>query len=150
MRFYPSSTRTGLISAAAALAIAGAGTSPAWAAAVFHSCETTQITPTTLRVTAVESGLASGSTLNFEVTATAQCVNPGTNKPKASNKQDLSGTGSVPVGKTGTATIVQTLTADLNCSPPMTIEFTDVVVTDLDNGVSVSCPCSGVSDCRNP
>jgi hypothetical protein len=57
--------------------------------------------------------------------------------PKAENKASLSGEGDFPV-QNGKAEFSITVTADLqpNCSPPMTIVWSDITVTDTTNGIS--------------
>ena len=52
------------------------------------------------------------------------------NKPKASNKQSISSTEDVPV-QNGKALFSSDLTATFqpDCTPPMTVEFSNVVVT---------------------
>jgi hypothetical protein len=57
-------------------------------------------------------------------------VNPGSNKPKAANKTDVAGGGTFPV-QNGKANFSVTATATFqpSCSPPMTVEFSNVVVT---------------------
>jgi hypothetical protein len=59
-----------------------------------------------------------------------QCINPGSNKPKAGNKQSFSSTSNVPV-QNGKANFSEDLTATFqpDCTPPMTVEFSNVVVT---------------------
>jgi hypothetical protein len=63
------------------------------------------------------------------VSADAACVNPATNKPKAANKQSISSTSDIPV-QNGKAIFSQSLTATFqpDCTPPMTVEFSNVVV----------------------
>jgi len=73
------------------------------------------------------------------VSATALCINPGSHHPKAENKENVSSEGDFPV-QNGKADFSVTLTATFQpeCSPPMTVEFTDVTVTDTTNGISVN------------
>ena len=92
-----------------------------------------------LTVNFKEAGLGNEPTVNIQVTATAQCINPGSNHPKAANKEQASASGTFNVNN-GQATGTLTLTTTLSCSPPMTITFTNVVVTDTSNGVSKSIP----------
>lgn len=94
-----------------------------------------------LTVSGKEAGLGDLAQVEIQVTATASCINPGNKKPQAANKQDLAGGGQFPV-QNGKADFSVTLTASFqpDCSPPMTVVFTDVVVTDLTNGISKSFP----------
>ena len=57
--------------------------------------------------------------------------------PKAANKESVSEEGTFPV-QNGKANFELTLTASFKpeCSPPMTVVFSDVTVTDLTNGIS--------------
>ena len=73
------------------------------------------------------------------VTATAQCINPGQNHPKAANKESVSAEGDFPV-QNGKANFSLTVTATFqpDCSPPMTVIFTNVTVTDTTSGISKS------------
>jgi hypothetical protein len=67
------------------------------------------------------------------------CVNGGGNHPKAANKTSVSASGDFPV-QNGKANFTLTATPSFqpNCSPPMTVRFTDVVVTDTTNGLTFS------------
>jgi hypothetical protein len=57
------------------------------------------------------------------------------------NKESVSAEGQFPV-QNGKAEFSLTLTATFQpeCSPPMTVAFTDVTVTDLTTGISRSFP----------
>jgi hypothetical protein len=59
-----------------------------------------------------------------------RCVNPGQNKPKAANKQSFAAGGDFPV-QNGKAdfSVPATVTFQPPCSPPMTVEFSNVTVT---------------------
>jgi hypothetical protein len=84
----------------------------------------------TLTVSGKVAGLGQVEVITVTVSADAQCVNPGSNKPKASNKQSISSTADVPV-QNGKAIFSLDLTATFqpDCTPPMTVEFSNVVVT---------------------
>jgi hypothetical protein len=94
-----------------------------------------------LTVSGKEAGLGDEAQVSIRVTATALCINPGGNHPKAVNKESVSAEGQFPV-QNGKAEFSLTLTATFQpeCSPPMTVAFTDVTVTDLTNGISRSFP----------
>lgn len=88
-------------------------------------------------VSGKEAGLGNETQVHIEVTATAECVNGGHHHPKAENKESLSEEGDFPV-QNGKADFSLTLTASFqpDCSPPMTVRFSNVVVTDTEHGVS--------------
>lgn len=77
-----------------------------------------------------EAGLGGLVQVHIVVTATASCINPGQHHPKAANKESLSAGDNFPVqnGKADFALIV-TAVFSPECSPPMTVVFTDVEVT---------------------
>ncbi len=92
-----------------------------------------------LTVSGKEAGLGNESQVHIVVEATALCINGGGKHPKAANKLDVSSEGDFPV-QNGKANFSLTLTASFSptCSPPMTVVFTDVTVTDTTNGISRS------------
>ena len=94
-----------------------------------------------LTVSGKEAGLGNEAQVHIEVTATALCINPGSRHPKAANKADVSAGGDFPV-QNGKAEFSLTLTATFqpDCTPPMTVVFTDVTVSDTTNGISKSFP----------
>ena len=91
----------------------------------------------TLTVSGKEAGLGDESQIHIVVSATALCINGGGRHPKAVNKESVSADGTFPV-QNGKAYFSLTLTATFSpsCSPPMTVEFIDVTVTDTTNGIS--------------
>ena len=91
----------------------------------------------TLTVSGKEAGLGDEAQIHVEVSATALCINNGGNHPKAVNKADVSAAGDFPV-QNGKADFSLTLTAVFqpSCSPPMTVRFTNVTVTDTTNGLT--------------
>ena len=94
-----------------------------------------------LTVSGRESGLGDEPTVDISFTATALCINNGGHHPKAVNKESVSASGEFTVNN-GTANFSLTATATFSppCSPPMTVEFTDLVLTDTSNGLSLSIP----------
>jgi hypothetical protein len=92
-----------------------------------------------LTVSGKEAGLGDEDQVHIVVTATAACVNPGQNRPKAANKQSVSAEGNFPV-QNGKAEFSLTVTATFqpDCTPPMTVVFSDVTVTDTTSGISKS------------
>jgi hypothetical protein len=95
----------------------------------------------TLTASGKEAGLGDESQVHIVVSATAACINGGGHHPKAANKQSVSAAGDFPV-QNGQAEFSLTLTPTFQpaCSPPMTVVFTDVVVTDTTNGVTQRFP----------
>jgi hypothetical protein len=89
----------------------------------------------TLTINCKEAGLGDETQILTTTTATALCINGGGNHPKAVNKTSVSSTDVTPVqnGKAN-ITIVLTATFSPDCSPPMTIQFTDILVFDNTNG----------------
>jgi phage tail sheath gpL-like len=96
-------------------------------------------TDNSLIVEGKEAGLGNETQVHIVVTATAECINPGGHHPKAVNKESVSEEGDFPV-QNGKANFSLTLTASFKpeCSPPMTVRFTDVTVTDTTHGISRS------------
>ncbi len=88
-----------------------------------------------------EAGLGDETQINVVLSATASCINPGDHHPKAANKTSVSAAGSFPV-QNGKAdfTLSATATFQPSCSPPMTVVFSDVTVTDTTNGLTQSFP----------
>jgi hypothetical protein len=95
-------------------------------------------TNNSLTVSGKEAGLGNEAQVHIVVTATALCINPGDHHPRAANKESVSAEGTFPV-QNGKADFTLTVTAVFQppCSPPMTVAFTDVTVTDTTNGISV-------------
>jgi hypothetical protein len=91
----------------------------------------------TITVTGKEAGLGDESQVHIVVSATAQCINPGSHHPKAANKQSVSAAGDFPV-QNGKAEFSLSLTATFqpDCTPPMTVVYTNVSVTDTTSGIS--------------
>ena len=124
----------------AALAIA---VPVAWAGSPHFVDSTVAVTRSgdSLVVSGKEAGLGDEAQVHIVVTATALCINGGGNHPKAVNKESVSAAGDFPV-QNGKADFSLTLTATFQppCSPPMTVEYTDVTVTDTTNNISQTFP----------
>jgi hypothetical protein len=86
-----------------------------------------------------EAGLGSELQVHVVLTATAACVNPGGQKPQATNKQSVSADGVFPV-QSGQATGSLSVTAVFQppCSPPMSVAFSDVTLTDTTNNITIT------------
>jgi len=91
----------------------------------------------TLTVTGKEAGLGDETQVHIVVTATAECINPGDNHPQAANKETVTAEGDFPV-QNGKAEFTLTATASFQpeCSPPMTVQFSNITVTDAAHGVT--------------
>ena len=108
----------------------------------FLFANVTSVTSNTITVAFKEAGL--GNSLNsvtITLNGTAECINPGSKHPKAANKESVSASGVFSVSN-GHAHGSLTATASLSppCSPPMTICWTDLVVTDAQFNDSISIP----------
>jgi hypothetical protein len=116
------------------------GTAPAaWAGSPhFVGAVTASRSGDTLTVSGKEAGLGNEDQVHIVVSATALCINGGGHHPKAVNKESVSAAGDFPV-QNGKADFTLSVTATFKpaCSPPMTVEFTDVTVTDTTHGISV-------------
>ena len=129
-----------LVPAGVAIAIVGFLAPSAEAgSAHFVGTPTANISGSTLTVKGKEAGLGNLEQINVQVTADAQCVNKGGNKPSAGNKASFGAGVDVPV-QNGKANFSITVTATFQptCSPPMTVAWSNIVVTDTTNGISVS------------
>jgi len=91
----------------------------------------------TLTVSGKEAGLGDEAQIHVVLSATAECINPGSNHPHAANKESVSAEGDFPV-QNGKAEFELSLTATFQpeCSPPMSVQYSDIVVTDTTNGIS--------------
>jgi hypothetical protein len=122
-----------------ALSAAAVAVPVAWAGSPHFVSNTVSATRTddSLIVSGKEAGLGDEAQVHIVVTATAECINGGGKHPKAVNKESVSAEGDFPV-QNGKAEFSLTLTATFQpeCSPPMTVRFTNVTVTDETNGIS--------------
>lgn len=95
----------------------------------------------TLTVNFKEAGLGNEPQVHIVLSATALCINNGGKHPKAVNKTSVSAANDFPVqnGKAeGTLSVTATFQPD--CSPPMTVAFTDVSLTDETSGATANIP----------
>jgi hypothetical protein len=122
----------GAIAAISAVAFAG---SPH-----FVTADATR-TDNTLTATFKEAGLGNEPQVHVVLSATALCINNGGKHPKAVNKTSVNAAGDFPVqnGKAeGTLSVTATFQPD--CSPPMTVAFTNVTLTDETSGATANIP----------
>jgi hypothetical protein len=99
----------------------------------------TSVSGTTLTVDGKIAGLGNETQVHVEIVAEASCVNRGGKNPSAENKDSFSAAGDFPV-QNGKALFTLAVTASFEpkCSPPMTVDFTSVTVTDAEHGLSVT------------
>jgi hypothetical protein len=102
------------------------------------TCTVTQSGNTLTIADCKEAGLGDESQINVNITADALCINSGGNHPKAVNKTSVSAALVVPV-QNGKAQFGATLTATFSpsCSPPMTVQFTNISIVDTTNGITL-------------
>lgn len=127
-----------LLAALAALTVL-ALTAPAYAGNPHFVTATASVDGDTLTATFKEAGLGDEPQVHVVLTASAQCVNPGGNKPQAGNKQSFNAAGDFPVqnGKAeGSLTLVATFQPD--CAPPMSVLWSEVVLADTTSGISTT------------
>jgi hypothetical protein len=77
------------------------------------------------------AGLGSEPQVHIVVSMFGECINPGSKKPQAGNKESFSATGDFPV-QNGKAEFSLTVTATFkpDCTPPMTLVLSDVTCCD--------------------
>lgn len=158
MRFYPSSTRRGLISAAAALVIAGAGVALAAAPHIKGADPTFTDRGLQLEASGLLAGLGQVDlvvNLFAQANVDATCTNPGNgvHQPPGQNPAPISVTGSQPIpasditnGNTSfdvfTALPVTPIVGAPDCPNPQWIEdindlaFTSATITVVQSGVA--------------
>lgn len=85
----------------------------------------------TITVSGKIAGLGNETQVHVELTADAECVNRGGHNPSAANKTSVSAAGDFPV-QNGKALFTLTATASFqpDCSPPMSVTFSNVSVVD--------------------
>ena len=111
--------------------LAAAVAVPAWAGSPhFVGSPTATRSGDALTVSGKVAGLGDETQINVAVTADVACVNPGNNLPKAENKGATIAEGTFPV-QNGKAlfSVTGTGTTSPDCSPPMTLRYSNVVVT---------------------
>ena len=122
----------------AALMTAGAAVAGV-TGAHFVGSPTASISGNTLTVAGKVAGLGAVEQINVTVTADAACINPGSHKPKAANKESFSAMGDFPV-QNGKAEFSLDVTATFqpDCTPPMTVVWSNIVITVTAPGVSLT------------
>jgi hypothetical protein len=127
------------VGAATLLAALSVAVAVAWAGSPHFVSLSASRSGNTLTVSGKEAGLGNEAQVHIVVSATALCINGGGRHPKAVNKASVSNAGDFPV-QNGRADFSLSLTASFSpsCDPPMTVEFTNVTVTDTTNDVNGS------------
>jgi hypothetical protein len=123
--------RRALLVTVLALATTALVVPAAWAGSA-HFVGTPKITRDgdAITVSGKVAGLGNETQINVAVTADVACVNPGSQKPQAENKGATNAEGTFPV-QNGKAifSVTGTGTTSPDCSPPMTLRYSNVVVT---------------------
>jgi hypothetical protein len=126
----------------AVLALTMAAVAPsAWAGSPHFITLSITRSGNSLIVTGKEAGLGNEPQIHVILSASAACINPGDNHPQAANKTSVSAEGDFPV-QNGKADFTLTLTPTFkpDCTPPMTLVFSDVAVKDATSNISQSFP----------
>jgi hypothetical protein len=91
----------------------------------------------TVTVAAKEAGLGDEAQIHVVLSGTATCLNPGDNNPQAANKTTFTAAADEPVqnGKSDYS-LVATAVLSPDCVPPMTLVFSDLLLTDTTNGLA--------------
>ena len=122
-------------------ALVAALSANAWAGSPHFVSADVSRSGNTLTASFKEAGLGNEPQVHVVLTASAACINPGNKHPKAANKESFSAEGDFPVqnGKAeGTLTLTATFQPD--CTPPMSLVFSDVTLTDTTSGISRTFP----------
>jgi hypothetical protein len=97
----------------------------------------------TLSASGKVAGLGNIDQITVTVSGDAACINPGSKKPQAANKQTVEDEGDFPV-QNGKANFSVTATATFqpDCTPPMSVEWSNlsIVVTDPAGNVLATFP----------
>ena len=93
----------------------------------------------TVTVSAKEAGLGNEAQIHVVLTGDALCINNGGNHPKAVNKTTVTAAADEPV-QNGKADYTLTATATFQpaCSPPMTVQFQNLTLTDTTNNLTAT------------
>ena len=85
----------------------------------------------TLTISGKVAGLGNVEEITVTITGDVACINPGSKHPRAANKEALTGGATVPVqnGKADFSVTTDVPDISPSCSPPMTLQFSNVTVT---------------------
>jgi hypothetical protein len=94
-----------------------------------------------LSVTFKEAGLGNEEQVHVVLSADALCINNGGKHPKAVNEESVQAADDFPV-QNGRAegTLSVTATFQPECSPPMTVQFTNITLVDETSGATANIP----------
>jgi hypothetical protein len=125
------------LAGAAVLALPGLA---AAGSAHFVGTPSATVSGPTLSVSAKEAGLGDLAQIHVTLTGTATCVNGGGQNPNAANKTTVTAAADEPVqnGHSDyTLTVAAVFDPGTPCPGPMGVAWSDVVLTDVTNGISV-------------
>jgi hypothetical protein len=90
----------------------------------------------TVCVTGKEAGLGGETQIHVVLQFDAECINPGSQKPQAGNKESFSAEGTFPVqnGKANFS-LCATATFQPDCTPPMSLRISTLQVCDVTNNI---------------
>ncbi|MFF4797715.1 hypothetical protein ACFY1U_04790 [Streptomyces sp. NPDC001351] len=132
-----------LLPAATAMTAVSLLSGPAYAGSphLVNSATSVSRSGNTLTVSGREAGLGDEAQVHVVLSTTALCINGGGSHPKAVNKEFLNSADDFPV-QNGKADLSLSVTAAFqpSCSPPMTVSFINIMLTDTTNNISVSVP----------
>jgi hypothetical protein len=106
-----------------------------------QTCTATLNPDNTVTFSGKEAGLGDEAQISAQFTIVAECINPGSNHPKASNKTANTFTQNFPVqnGKAEESATVGPVVTSPSCTPPMTLAIATAAINDLTNGISQNC-----------
>jgi hypothetical protein len=115
------------VAAVAALTVAGVALA---GNAHFVGTPTLTVSGNSITIAGKVAGLGNVPQIHVEISADAECINPGSNKPKAANKESVGAGDDFPVqnGKANFS-LAATATFQPDCTPPMTLRFSNVTLT---------------------
>jgi hypothetical protein len=122
--------KSGIVLVVVALLLAMVAAVSAVSNAHFVGTPTLSSSGNTATASGKVAGLGNVDVITVTVSGDAACINPGSKHPKAANKESFSSSEDVPV-QNGKATFNSQLTATFqpDCSPPMTVVWSNLSVT---------------------
>jgi len=107
----------------------------------FVGSPTISISGTTVTAAGKVAGLGAVEQIHVTLSGDAACINPGSQKPQAANKESFSASGDFPV-QNGKALFSLDLTATFqpDCTPPMTVVWSNISITVTAPGVNLTAP----------
>ena len=93
----------------------------------------------TVSVSAKEAGLGAEPQIHVVLSGDALCINGGGGNPNAANKSSVAAAADEPVQNgQSNYTITATATFKPSCSPPMTVQFQNLKLTDTTNNLTAT------------